>query len=164
MENVLAASGYFLKPGYLYYAGEPNIIYTVLGSAVMVCLYDRRSCSAGTCLYRYPATDDGKKATAEYGNAALPALIRMMEETGSHPAFMEAMIFGGADREKGERTGEENVRLARCVLKKKRIRIMSEDVSGFMGRKVVYHTATNQAVIYKIRTLREMDWFPYCDR
>ncbi len=34
---------YLLKPGYVFLSQEPTLIYTVLGSAVTVCLWDRKN-------------------------------------------------------------------------------------------------------------------------
>jgi chemotaxis protein CheD len=46
-------------------------------------------------------------------------------------------------------------------LKSHRIAVVSEDTGGNMGRKVVYHTQRNEAVVYKVNNLRQGDWYPY---
>ncbi|MDD5066995.1 MAG: chemotaxis protein CheD [bacterium] len=161
MERALVTKEYFLRPGYLYLTQEPNIIYTVLGSCVMVCLWDRQNGTTGTCHFKYPYTSDRNQSTPEYGNVALSSLISMMMRSGSSRFSLEAMIFGGADREEKGNTGEMNVKIAHRILKEKKIKVVSEDTKGLLGRKIMYHTETNQAVIYKIRKLRDMDWYPY---
>lgn len=51
--------------------------------------------------------------------------------------------------------------MARKFLAKHGIKIISEDTGGNMGRKIVYNTLTNEAIIYKVRQLRRCDWYPY---
>lgn len=42
-----------------------------------------------------------------------------------------------------------------------RIKIISEDIAGNMGRKIVYNTERNEAIVYKVNKLRSGDWYPY---
>ena len=43
----------------------------------------------------------------------------------------------------------------------KKIAIVSEDVGGRKGRKVVFNTNTNEIGVLKVEKLRVMDWYPY---
>jgi chemotaxis protein CheD len=43
------------------------------------------------------------------------------------------------------------------------IRIISEDVGGDIGRKLVYNTFSNEVVVYKVKKLRRSDWYPYVE-
>jgi len=54
--------------------------------------------------------------------------------------------------------GHENVAIARSVLQKKGIAIVSEDVGGNMGRKVVFDTETGQLMTLKVHKIRDSDW------
>ena len=54
-----------------------------------------------------------------------------------------------------------NVSMAKKVLARHDFAIVSEDAGGNMGRKVVYNSLTNEAIIYKVQNLRRGDWFPY---
>ena len=59
------------------------------------------------------------------------------------------------------RIARENVQMARKILRSHRIKIISEDTGGNMGRKIVYNTQRNEAVVYKVNNLRQGDWYPY---
>ncbi|MEH0018937.1 MAG: chemotaxis protein CheD [Desulfobacter sp.] len=154
---------YFLKPGFIYLPEKPTVISTVLGSSVSVSLYDKRLKTGGMNHFLFPFVGTRDKSTALYGNIAVPTLIRMMIENGSQRSNLEAQIFGGAyNDEVSERDiGGDNLRAARQMLIRKRIKIVSEDVGGSKGRKVVFNTMTYEIGILKVDRLRESDWFPY---
>lgn len=154
---------YFLEPGYIYIPVRPATISTVLGSAVAVCLYDRKRKIGGMCHYLYPRLGDGDRATARFGQAAVAYLVHLLREEGSKPRNLEAQIFGGADRpgRAGTAIGQANARVARSVLAARGVRIVSEDVGGRKGRKIVFNTATNEIAVLKADNLRRGDWYPY---
>ena len=144
---------------------KPTSISTVLGSCVAVCLYDRNRKVGGMNHFQFPYIKDRHKATARYGNAAIPCLIRMMKDEGSEKRNLEAQIFGGAHDSNitSENIGCENFTVAKKVLVKEHIRIVSEDVGGEKGRKIVFNTDTNEVAILKVDKLRKGDWYPYED-
>ncbi len=164
MNNSIVKNKYFLQPGYMYITHEPDTVYSVIGSGVMVCLWDRMTRGSGICLYKFPCTIKKDRTTPQYGNAAVNGLIRIMRQDGSKKINIEAMLFGGADRSNIKGIGSQNVSIAKRILKKHRIKIVSEDIGGMIGRKVIFHTATNQAIIYKVNYVRESDWYPYHGR
>jgi len=161
--NNAVAVNYFLAPGYIYISTEPAVISTVLGSSVAVCLYDRKRKIGGMAQFQLPQIKDPKKTTARYGNVATLTLIRMMLEAGAKIKHLEAQLFGGACKKdlSNRDIGKENIKAARRVLKGKKIRIVSEDIGGEKGRKVVFHTNTCEIAVLKVEKLRQVDWFPY---
>ncbi len=163
--NVVPAENYFLKPGYIFLSVKPTIISTVLGSSVSVCLYDRKRKVGGMNHFKLPSIADPKKSTAEYGNVATLTLIRMMLEDGSKRKHIEAQIFGGAFRGDGcdRDIGSDNIKVARKVLARERLQIVSEDVGGQKGRKIVFDTIKNEIAIIKVEKIRAGDWYPYED-
>jgi chemotaxis protein CheD len=161
--KVVPAETYFLKPGYIFLSVKPTIISTVLGSSVSVCLYDRKRKVGGMNHFRLPSIADPKKSTAEYGNIATLTLIRMMLEDGSKRKHLEAQIFGGAFRgdDSDRDVGNDNVKVARKVLGRERLQVVSEDVGGQKGRKIVFDTIKNEIAIIKGEKIRAGDWYPY---
>ena len=154
---------YFLRPGYIFLSRGPTLVYTVLGSCVSVCLWDRKNNFGGINHFLYPIITEPRKATANYGNVSIPALVRMMLSEGSEKSSLEAQIFGGRDlyyvKEPG--IGSQNVIVARKVLNQQGIRVASEDVGGNKGRKLIYDSGTNEIVVLKIDRIRRDDWYPY---
>ncbi len=161
--NVAVAENYFLKPGYIFLSVTPVVISTVLGSSVSVCLYDKKRRVGAMNHFLMPTVTDPKKATATYGNVATLTLIRMMREDGSSPKHLEAQIFGGAFHAdlSSVDMGRNNIQIARKILARERLPVVSEDVGGQKGRKIVFDTAKNEIAIIKVEKIRKGDWYPY---
>ncbi len=157
------AKDYLLKPGYIYLPDKPTVISTVLGSSVSVSIYDKALKKGGMNHFLFPLVGNQEKSTACYGNVAVNTLVRMMIETGSVVKDLEAQVFGGAFNKKWSQKdiGRENYITARKILAKKRIRVVSEDIGGELGRKIVFNTSNYEIVILKVERLRESDWYPY---
>ncbi len=154
---------YFLRPGFIYLPERPTTISTVLGSSVAVSLYDRSLKTGGMNHFLFPHVKGRDKATSLYGNVAVLTLIRMMVAGGSKLSNLEAQMFGGAfntDVSKRD-IGKDNLRTARQILFNQKIKIVSEDVGGELGRKIVFNTSTYEIGILKVGRLRESDWYPY---
>ncbi len=156
-------TNYFIEPGYIFVAAKPAVISGVLGSCVAVCIYDRKRKVGGMNHYKYPVTTDPNHATALYGNVATLTLLKMMINDGSRNRHLEAQIIGGAYNPEisPENIGAENVRIAKKILIRQRIRVFSEDVGGNRGRKVIFKTDENQIAVMKVDRLRSSDWYPY---
>ncbi len=154
---------YFLRPGFIYLPERPTTISTVLGSSVAVSLYDRSLKAGGMNHFLFPHVKGRDKKTSVYGNIAVLTLIRMMAGNGSKLSNLEAQIFGGAfnDQYSKRDIGRDNLRTARHILFNQRIKIVSEDVGGELGRKIVFNTSTYEIGILKVGRLRESDWYPY---
>ncbi len=156
---------YFLLPGYIYLNAEPSLLSAVLGSHVAVSLWDQKKKYGGMTSYLYPRTDSPARATAQYGNVALPYLVRMFLEEGTNVRDLKAQIFGGAMQVSGAgaQVAGDNIRTAKKILRGYRIEVVSEDLGGSLGRKIVYNTSSNEAIVYKVADLRNSDWYPYSD-
>lgn len=155
---------YYLKPGYIFINRESSVISTVLGSCVAVSLWDCKKSYGGMAHYLYPFAGSEEKTTARYGNVAIGCLLKMFLEAETDKKNIEAQIFGGAAPQRFaecERVAKENIGIARSILKRARIRIVSEDVGGVMGRKLLYNTFSNETIVYKAKKIRRDDWYPY---
>jgi chemotaxis protein CheD len=161
--NDVALIDFYLLPGHIYLSHEPTLVSTVVGSCTAVSLWDVEKKYGGMAHFLYPLTVDRHKATAQYGNVAVKCLVMMFLESGVKEQNLRAQIFGGAlspDRD-CTRIARENIQIARKILRSYHIGIISEDTGGNMGRKIVYNTHTNEAIVYKVNTLRQGDWYPY---
>ena len=159
--DAIYRNSYSLDKGYVYFSRTPVKIRVVLGSCVSVCLWDKESKFGCMNHFMHPLALKSSKATPKFGNAAMIAMFRIMEEAGSKSKNLIAQIFGGGKPEhhRGDDVGAENVAVARKYLKKKGIKIVSEDVGGSLGRKIVFDTATGQAAVLKVEDIRNSDWF-----
>lgn len=154
---------YFLQPGYIIVPDQSLSISTVIGSGVSVCIYDRKKRTGGMNHFQFPYMATKGKTTALYGNVATIALLKMMSAHKPGKNHFEAQMFGGAfNPQKNDKDiGRDNIEIARKVLLKSNIPIISEDVGGEKGRKIVFNTSTSEVAVLKVDTLRDIDWYPY---
>ena len=152
-----------LKPGYIFLPHHPTVISTVLGSSISVCLYDKKTGRGGMNHFLFPRREKSQRPTAKYGNVAVAALVRMMINSGATTNNMEAQIFGGAflPGMMSWDIGRSNVETARAMLKSRKIKIISEDTGGELGRKIVFNTSSFEIAVLRVERLRESDWHPY---
>ncbi len=158
----IIAANYYLEPGHVYFSKEAAVVRTVLGSCVAVCLWDQRLKYGGMSHFLYPSTGDAANATPKYGNAAITALVRMMDQAGCRRKDIKAQILGGVQLEEsnGRTYSKGNVRVAREALARKKIKIVSEDVGGTMGRKIILDLDTGEVAVLKVHRIRQTDWEP----
>jgi chemotaxis protein CheD len=151
---------YYLEPGGIYFTKVGAAIRSVVGSCVAVCLWDKTLKYGGMNHFLHPWIGDASRATPQYGNVATAALVRIMEESGCRRNELVAHVVGGSHPEdiSDHRGADENVRIARAVLARKGITILSEDVGGTIGRKVVFDTSTGHLAVLKVHRLRAGDW------
>jgi chemotaxis protein CheD len=159
----MSESHYFLQCGYIYVPDHGTSISAVAGSGVCVCLYDRKRRTGGMNHFCFPYMDVRGKTTAVYGNIATITLVKMMQSCESSLENLEAQIFGGAFNPlmSDRNIGAENIEIARKILRKFNIPVISEDIGGKKGRKIVFNTHTNEVAVLKADTLRKADWYPY---
>jgi chemotaxis protein CheD len=158
---------YHLEPGGLFTCGEPAMVSAVLGTCVAVCLHDRRLKIGGMNHFLFPKPKLFGPSTPQYADVSIPALIKMLRKQGSRLEDLEAQIFGGGEAPgitNRDKTGYRNVQMARRILKKNGIRVVSEDVGGIKGRRLIFHTGTNEALIMKTHRIRGGDYYPYRQR
>lgn len=159
--NEYLPTQFFLKPGYAMANYEASVIRAVLGNCVAVTFYDRNKCFGGMNQFVFPSTKRREDMTAQYGNVGIRALFRMLLEMGANKSGLVAQIIGGSECGvfNDEGLGSKNIHLARVILEQLRVPVVSEDVGGVMGRKVIYHSGTNEMAVFKVESLRKSDWF-----
>ncbi|MCP4644244.1 MAG: chemotaxis protein CheD [bacterium] len=152
--------GYYLEPGYIYFSRRAAAVRAVLGSCVAICIWDRALKFGGMNHFIWPSMQDPDNATPKYGNVATTALLRMMQEAGCRRHDLVAHLLGGAAQEDcpTDDLGGRNAAVAREVLAKKGVKVLSEDVGGHVGRKVVFDTGSGELAVLKVQQIRDSDW------
>jgi chemotaxis protein CheD len=136
----------YLHAGQIAASREPCAVTTVVGSCVMVCLFDPARGMGGANHYVLPAASAAALASPRFGDVAIPELVARLVALGCRASELSAKVFGGAsilqasERIGAESLGAKNVRLARSLLSDMGISVLAEDVGGTRGRKVVFHT------------------------
>jgi len=137
-----------------YHASKvPTIIYTLLGSCVAVCLYDRKKKIGGMNHILLPgsASMSTFNDCARYGINAMELLISRIIRLGGEKKNLTSKIFGGANLLPSipyERcVGKKNVLFVLNFLAQSSIPVLSQDVGGNDSRKIFFHTDTGDVFL-----------------
>lgn len=150
---------FFLQPGFIIVSKEPHLVHTVLGSCVSVCLWDNQAHFGGMNHFLF-GRDRNNERTARFGSVSIPHLYRLMLDYGASRNCLQAHILGGGQHaELNSHVGTENVAVAEEILKKFGIEVLTRDVGGQIGRKVIFNTESGEILVFKVNKIRESDWY-----
>ena len=139
-----------------FYISNTEIISTVLGSCVSVCMKDRKTGISGMNHFMYPykigPAEKIISHSAKYGVHAMKLLIEQMIGMGAARSMLAARIFGGSNClrfvEKQDRlVAELNIEFAKSFLDLNNIPIISQDVGGYLGRKIIFFTDSGEVLL-----------------
>ena len=142
--------GVYLHSGQIHVSDEPCSITTILGSCVAVCMWDALKGVGGATHYLLPNRVSGHNASVRFGNCAIDQLIATLLELGGQRHNLKAKLFGGACifagfRSLDEQLGTKNVQLAVRMLDEAAIPVITHDVGGPKGRKLIFNTDSGDA-------------------
>lgn len=153
--------GCIIQPGYLAVSPSPARIGAVCGSCVVICLRDGMSRAGGAACCIQPRARRGEKPTNYHAVTAVNSLVEHVSNGNWRTARMEAFLFGGGHVDaRAQRRAEQTLRAARRALKRKGVRIVTEDVGGSVGRKILFDTGSGDIAVLKTRKIRKTDWVP----
>jgi len=141
-----------------FYVSSHDIMATVLGSCISVCIKDKKTGIAGMNHFMLQgdvrSEDMFLSASAKYGMFAMEQLINeMIKHNGSKRDF-EAKVFGGGHvlnfRKTDGNVPESNIEFVRAFLNMEQISIVKQDVGGFTGRKILFFPDTAKVLLKRI--------------
>ncbi len=145
-----------LAPGEYYVTRNEELIGTVLGSCVSVCLHDPRLRIGGMNHFMLPEGDGTWGGTSaslatRYGSFAMEHLINDLLTLGSRRERLQAKVFGGASVLPGLiDVGARNVEFVRRFLRADGFAVACEDVGGSQARKLIYEPHSGRAFVRKL--------------
>ena len=150
-----------IHPGELYASDKDELIGTLLGSCVALCLYDEEAHIAGMNHFmlsgRITKKDVFSDESAKYGINAIKKLLKLMIQKGADRSRIKAKIFGGGHvlsiPEMSWAIPDDNVRLARAMMELEDIHIVKSDVGGGYTRKIMMDVQNGK--VYLKRSTRE---------
>lgn len=144
-----------LSSGEYFVSKNGEILHTVLGSCITVCIYDIEKKIGGMNHYLLPGmVHPDEILTSEvgrYGMYAMELLIGELIKYGVRRENLAAKLFGGGNilkfrKTDGDITGS-NIRFAKKFLELEGIPIKSEDLGGYNGRKILFFTDTAKVLL-----------------
>lgn len=139
---------------------SPDILRTILGSCVGICLYDPESRIGGLAHIMLPENNNKSTNPKKYADSAIALMIDELLEKGANSERLVAKIAGGASMFKMPENsfigsiGINNVKKVREVLNNYLITVIGEDVFGDYGRTVDFFLETGKL---KIKSLGHED-------
>lgn len=139
---------HYLYPAALVVPAQAQLISTILGSCVAVCLWDSKLMIGGMNHFMLPLWNGQGLASPKYGNIAINKLIEKMESFGVDRKRMIAKVFGGAEvlenMSNHFNIGTRNIEIAMSVLEDYRIPVVGSHVGGKLGRKILMCTKSGE--------------------
>ncbi|SFX10563.1 chemoreceptor glutamine deamidase CheD [Marinospirillum alkaliphilum] len=147
-------------PGEYYATDGEEMICTVLGSCVSVCLRDNYSGIGGLNHFLLPHDRSGETSllteSARYGTYAMELLINHLLKLGGQRRRFEAKVFGGGQVIRDftfANVGERNVSFVMKHLANEGIPVVARDVLKTYPRKVHFFPRTGRVMLKKINSL-----------
>ena len=143
-------------PGEYYLTKDDEVITTVLGSCIAICIRDIKTGIGGINHFMYPIStdtvlDDNALPASSFGNYAMECLFNDFIAMGGNSENLEIKMFGGGKILSSQAyIGDENIRFAKQFLLKNKYLITAEDIGGEFSRKLTYSPKSGKAMIRKL--------------
>ena len=158
-------SAHFKRPMVIIYPGEfhvssTDIIATVLGSCIAVCIKDTKTGLGGMNHFMLPgdvrSTGIFLSPSAKYGMFAMEQLINeLLKKNGSKKDFV-AKVFGGGHvlnvRKTDGSVPESNIEFVKAFLAMEQIPVVKQDVGGYTGRKILFFPDTAKVLLKRLES------------
>ena len=143
-----------------FYVSPNDVIATVLGSCISVCIKDTKTGIGGMNHFMLPgdvrSEDIFLSASAKYGMFAMEQLINDLLKRGGSQKHFQAKVFGGGHvlnfRKTDGNVPESNIDFVRAFLKMEQIEIVNEDVGGYSGRKILFFPDTGKVLLKRLKS------------
>ena len=152
-----------ILPGEFYVTTSDEVIATVLGSCISVCIRDVKLGIGGMNHFMLPENNKKQDDTwkynevdkaARYGSDAMEQLVNeILKNGGSKKRFEVKITGGGRIMAKMNDIGSKNIAFIKQYLNTEGYTISSEDVGEVFPRKVRYFPRTGKLQVKKLRSL-----------
>ena len=154
----------YLQPGEVCVSDRPGSIVTVLGSCLAVTMWVPRLGIGAICHSYLPHCSNRMTCRSQcrerfkYVHCTIPWMIEMLSRNDIRPSELEIKLFGGGHlaaslQEPADtiQVGQQNAATAMEILKQTGLTVTSQDLGGFMGRKLIFNTGNGEVLVKKIR-------------
>lgn len=138
-----------ILPGEVYVTKNHELISTILGSCIAVCMRDRINKVGGMNHFKLPTAGNKTKSSndANYGLYAMELLINEIMKNGGLRQNLECHVFGGGKVIAAIKSdiGNKNIAFVNGFLKEERIPVVQRETGGTSGMQVYFHPITGHA-------------------
>lgn len=149
-----------IQPGEYYVTNKDEIIATVLGSCISVCLKDEKNGVGGMNHFMLPGDfsqeDVFTSQSARYGMYAMELILGDLIKLGGDRQQLTAKVFGGghvldSGGQSQTNVPEANIKFVKAFLSMEGIKVLKSDVGGIYGRKVLYLPKSGKVFVKKLK-------------
>jgi chemotaxis receptor (MCP) glutamine deamidase CheD len=139
--------------GQAYAAPLGTILKTIVGSGVVVCLFDPVARLGGMNHFMLPAGDTAAE-WSRLGVQAMDVLFRAVEKAGGDARRLQAKLLGGGQVSRsagdGDSIPERNVDFIEEYVTSAGIGVVSRDLGGYLPRRVRFQTDTGKTYVKRL--------------
>jgi chemotaxis protein CheD len=152
-DSRINATMVWVSQGDFYISQNPReVITTVLGSCIAVCVRDPDLKLGGMNHFLLPKGDESRGRNANddlrYGSYSIERLINSIMAHGGRRDRLEIKIFGGATISSDyARIGSMNADFVETYLAREGMPVAGSDVRGNLPRRVIYYPTTGKAMV-----------------
>ena len=152
-----------LTAGEYFATQNGEVLYTVVGSCIATCMYDRERGVAGMNHFLLPGMVHPDEMLScevgRYGMFAMELLIGELIKLGARREGLQAKLFGGGDilrfrTSDGDVTGS-NISFAKKFLELEGIPIVKENLGGNGGRKILFFSDSDRVLLKRFDVKKE---------
>jgi chemotaxis protein CheD len=153
-----------ILPGELYVSTHGEMISTVLGSCISVCIRDKKKGIGGMNHFMLPQNNEFSSeawgnnpvtSASRYGNWAMEYLINAILKRGGEKKDFEVKVFGGGQMmAKMTDIGQKNIIFVYQYLAEEALKIEASDVGDIYARKVLYFPDTGSVKVRRITNVK----------
>ena len=153
-----------ILPGELYVSTHGEMISTVLGSCISVCIRDKKKGIGGMNHFMLPQNNEFSSETwgnnpitsaSRYGNWAMEYLINAILKRGGEKKNFEVKVFGGGQMmARMTDIGQKNIVFVYQYLSEEKLKIEACDVGDVYARKVLYFPDTGSVKVRRIKHVK----------
>jgi chemotaxis protein CheD len=154
---------HFLNPGEYYATDRPEILSTILGSCISVCLIDEKNQIGGMNHFMLPGCISSNEILiseiGRYGLYAMELLIGEIIKKGGDRKAIKGRCFGGGAvlrfRQSDGDIPEANIQFIRKYFELEKIPLVSEDLGGAQGRKIYFFIPQGRVLLKRLKDITE---------
>lgn len=160
-----------LNPAELIFLDKCAYVDTILGSCVSVTMYHPKRCFCLICHAMLPRSSsylsviNREKDIFRYVNTSIEYMKNKIKESLLKFEDFEVKVFGGADvlsslnKKREISIGKMNTQVAFEMLKEADFNIVSYDIGGNYGRRIIFNTENGEVLVKKLRGIPDYSDF-----
>lgn len=147
-----------LGPGDYYVTRDDEMLSTVLGSCISVCIYDIENEVGGMNHFMLPVSKNKKlnllEDTFRFGDQAMEVLINSVCKHGGVKQNLMFKAFGGGQMlQNMSPIGDSNIRFLHQFMRLEQFELASSDLGGPFPRLVRFYPRTGRVIVKKLQQL-----------